>query len=150
MSENLHSRHETGMEELLSPEPSATDPSAEIEALVPGWAHSCLNVASIQASLEFYKGLGLKLIEDHQEQGWAILGLDQPRYFRLAMFQGHISTNLLNFRGADIHALADRLSRAGYALSKPARREEDGSDSFELLDPDGNVIYFNTFPGEEP
>ncbi len=115
-----------------------------------GWLHVCLAVADIGASVSFYERLGLTLIEDHRPEGWSILGANEPGYFRVALFQGHIERNLINFRGEEITALADRLRGADIVLNKEPRIEADGSASFEVRDPDDNVIYFNTLPGETP
>ncbi|MDA1329993.1 MAG: VOC family protein [Chloroflexi bacterium] len=106
---------------------------------------SCLNVADLQASLEFYSALGFKIIENHRAENWAVL---QHNNLALCLFQGHIERNMMNFRGADIQEIAAQIESKGLELSKPAHQEEDGSWSAEIIDPDGNVIYFNTFPDE--
>jgi hypothetical protein len=40
------------------------------------------------------------------------------------------------------------LLEQGIRFTKPAYIEHDGSWSAEAIDPDGNVIYFNTYPDE--
>ncbi len=111
-----------------------------------GWFELCLNVKNLEASLDFYKRLGFKAVAEFNEEGFAVLTNGDAR---IALYQGHIERNILNFRGAPVFELAKELERRGFELSKPARTESDGSDSAEIIDPDGNVIYFNTFPGEK-
>lgn len=106
----------------------------------------CLNVAELGRSLEFYRRLGFEMIGGVIDEGWVII---RHGDCTLGLFQGHIERNLLNFRGGDVFAIAEALRAAGLKLSKEAHPEEDGSAAAEIFDPDGNCIYFNTFPGEE-
>ena len=66
----------------------------------------------------------------------------------LNLFEGHIENNLINFRGGDVAAIHAEAVAKGYQFSKSAEKESDGSWASELIDPDGNVIYLNTFPDE--
>lgn len=110
-----------------------------------GEHYPCLNVKSLQRSIEFYQKLDFKIIEDHQSENWAVL---QHNNMALCLYQGHIDKNLINFRGGDIQAIHEEATSRGLQFSKPAIHHSDGSWSAELLDPDGNVIFFNTFPDE--
>jgi hypothetical protein len=65
------------------------------------------------------------------------------------LYAGHIDSNLLNFRGGDVFAIAAELKKRGLEFSQDAYREADGSMGAIMKDPDGNVIYFNTFPEEQ-
>lgn len=105
----------------------------------------CLDVRDIHASIDFYRKLDFTVTDDHTDDGWAML---QHRGFVLCLFQGHIDRNLMNFRGGDIEEIAAVLKERGIELSKGPEVEKDGSWSAEVKDPDGNVIYFNTFPAE--
>jgi predicted lactoylglutathione lyase len=105
----------------------------------------CLNVQDIQLSVRFYEQLGFQRVEEHLDEGWAVL---KQNNCVLSLYEGHIERNLLNFRGADIPQLETTLMEHGLTLSKPAQKEPDGSWSAELKDPDGNVIYLNTFEEE--
>lgn len=105
----------------------------------------CLNVSHIQTSLEFYRKLGFEQTGGDIDDGWAII---KHGDCTLGLYQGHIAVNLLNFRGGDVFEIARYLESQGLEMKKDAFVETDGSTAAEILDPDGNVIYFNTFPGE--
>ena len=105
----------------------------------------CLNVKNIHDSMDYYMKLGFKIREDHQADNWAVL---QHNNMVLCLFQGHIDVNLINFRGGDIEAIVSMATERGVKFTKSAHIENDGSWSAETVDPDGNVIYFNTFSEE--
>lgn len=111
-----------------------------------GEFHLCLNVADLERSIDFYRKLGFEMVDDHRGDHWAVM---RHGNLILGLFEGHIDRNLLNFRGGDVEAIAREATDRGLDLSKPARREPDGSWSAELVDPDGNVVYLNTFPSEQ-
>jgi hypothetical protein len=92
--------------------------------------------------LEFYQKLDFKIIEDRQPENRAVL---QHNNMVLCIYQGHIENNLINFRGGDIDAIHKEAAARGLRFSKPAKKHPDGSWSAEVVDPDGNVIFFNTF-----
>ena len=105
----------------------------------------CLNVENLDNSVDYYLKLGFKMREDHREENWAVL---QHNNMVLCLYQGHIERNLINFRGGDIEAIIKIASERGIRFTKPTHIEHDGSLSAETIDPDGNVIYFNTYPDE--
>ncbi|MDQ3023800.1 MAG: VOC family protein [bacterium] len=106
----------------------------------------CLNVKELRRSLEFYETLGFKRTGGTVADGWAII---ETGNCRIGLYEGHIESNLINFRGGDVFALAAELKKRGLAFSQDAYREPDGSAGAILPDPDGNVVYFNTFPEEQ-
>ena len=106
----------------------------------------CLNVTDVRRSLEFYETLGFKRVGGNIADGWAIL---ENNNCRLGLYAGHIESNLLNFRGGDVFAICEELKGRGLEFSQDAYREPDGSAGAILKDPDGNVVYFNTFPEEQ-
>jgi predicted lactoylglutathione lyase len=110
-----------------------------------GEHYPCLNVKSLQQSIEFYLKLDFKIIEDHSSENWAVL---QHNNMALCLYQVHIETNLINFRGGDIDAIYKEASARGLKFEKPARIHPDGSSNATIHDPDGNCIFFNTFPDE--
>ena len=120
--------------------------SQKHKQLTLGRFEFCLDVADIKKSLGFYKKLGFKERQGNIEQGWMVI---EHSNCILGLYQGHIDTNLLNFRGADVFAIAEALKSRGLTFKKGAHIEPDKSAAAEILDPDGNVIYFNTAPGEE-
>lgn len=105
----------------------------------------CLNVRDLEASIAFYRKLDFGMVEDHRDEGWAVM---QHNNMVLCLYQGHIQRNLINFRGGDVQSIARELELRGLRLEKPAEKQADGSWSAEVVDPDGNHIFFNTFPDE--
>ena len=85
------------------------------------------------------------MVEDQRQENWAIL---KHNNLILSLYQGHIQQNLINFRGGDIEAIAREIAAQGIDFSIPATKHPDGSWSAEVCDPDGNKIFFNTFPAE--
>lgn len=110
-----------------------------------GEFYPCLNVQDLEASVAFYQKLGFTITNDQRQDNWAVL---QHNNMALCLFQGHIVENLINFRGGDIKSIVKKASAEGLTFDKPAAQESDGSWSAEVRDPDGNVIYFNTFEDE--
>ena len=64
-----------------------------------GSYYPCLNVETLTESMEFYLKLGFIIREDHRDENWAVL---MHNNMVLCLYQGHIDTNLINFRGGDI------------------------------------------------
>ena len=110
-----------------------------------GEHYPCLNVQDLVLSIEFYQKLDFAITGDHRSDNWAVL---KHNNMALCLYQGHIDENLINFRGGDVEAIHKEATARGLAFTKPARLEPDGSWSAEIRDPDGNSIYFNTFPDE--
>ncbi len=110
-----------------------------------GEHYPCLNVQDLARSIEFYERLDFTIIDDHRSENWAVL---QHNNMALCLFQGHIDENLINFRGGDIEAIHKEATARGLEFTKPTRLHPDGSWSAEIRDPDGNSIFFNTFPDE--
>jgi catechol 2,3-dioxygenase-like lactoylglutathione lyase family enzyme len=104
-----------------------------------------LNVADLDASKKFYEILGFKVAGGNEAEGWLILTNNS---LTIGIYQGHVPANAMNFRGRDVFAIAEELENCGLALEKPAETESDGSAGAWLKDPDGNLIYLNTAPGE--
>lgn len=110
-----------------------------------GEHYPCLKVKNLAESIDFYQKLDFNLLEDHQAETWAVL---QHNNMVLCLYQDHIDTNLINFRGGDIESIQKEAVARGLEFSKPATKNPDGSWSAEICDPDGNVIFFNTYPEE--
>ena len=105
----------------------------------------CLNVADLARSIAFYAKLDFAMVADHSPDNWAVM---QHNNMVLCLYQGHIERNLINFRGGDIQEIEREVKARGLTFEKPAAQQADGSWSAELRDPDGNPVFFNTFPHE--
>ena len=105
----------------------------------------CLNVKSLDTSYVFYAKLGFVQTGGKITDGWAVMGDGENELY---LFQGHIASNTLNFRGGNVFAIAEALKERGLEMESDAETESDGSDGAWIKDPDGNDIYFNTSPEE--
>ncbi|MEZ5339136.1 MAG: VOC family protein [bacterium] len=112
-----------------------------------GWLHYCLNVADIERSCDFYEKLGFLQVDGDRSQGWAIL---HNAGTELALYcgQGVEGETTLNFRGANIDELAERVRIAGIAFHTEPKTNGQGSGSFMLEDPAGNRLFMDTAPDE--
>ncbi|WP_397383333.1 VOC family protein [Prosthecobacter sp.] len=100
-----------------------------------------LAVSDIKASLAFYEALGFKRVEGAEAEKWVVVAQSD---LRIGLYQGHVDANSLTFFGGDIEAIAVKLHEAGFELKQSPETEEDGSSGAKAVDPDGNLIYFNT------
>ena len=105
----------------------------------------CLNIKDLAKSIAFYEKLEFKMIEDHRDENWAVM---QHNNMVLCLYQEILEKDLINFRGGDVDAIYKEAAARGLEFIKPAQQHDDGSWSAELLDPDGNSIFFNTYPDE--
>ncbi len=121
-------------EPSLPPNPDAPPPDLGNFVL-------CLNVTDLSASRDFYGRLGFDEIGGDPSDGWCMLRRDT---LELHIFQGHITSTVLNFRDADVALAAEAIKARGIALEVEAHVEEDGTTGAWLRDPDGNSIYLNT------
>ena len=101
----------------------------------------CLNVADLMKSVEFYQDLGFVPIRGSMSDGWCVMA---SSVVTIALYEGHIPVNQLNFRGQDVFSLAKELESKGLKFITKANIEPDGSMGAVLVDPDGNQIYLNT------
>ena len=106
----------------------------------------CLKVKHLGKSTDFYKKLGFDNSRFEPDIGMSILKNDE---ITLALYDKYIDETILNFRGGDVFKIAESLKSKGLTFESEATIEEDGSKGAMLRDPDGNLIYFNTAPGEE-
>ena len=106
----------------------------------------CLSVKDMKASFDFYQGLGFERKDGGLEKGYVVLAKDETRIGLYA----HDEPLMLNFRGANLYDVADQLRSNGMADVPEVEVERDGSTGFQMSDPDGNIIYFNTEEGHDP
>ncbi len=104
----------------------------------PGRFELCLKVKDFAASVEFYKKLGFEETVDWKKSGFASLSNGS---LTISLYKDDINSNILNFRGGDVEKIAN-------SLGIKSETETDGSVGAWITDPDGNMIYFNTMPGE--
>lgn len=100
-----------------------------------------LNVADLAKSLSFYQALGFTAIEGKESEGWLVIQQDG---IRIGLYAENVAPNSLTFFGGDVEAIARKLHEAGVALESDPTEEADGTMGAKVLDPDGNLIYFNS------
>lgn len=109
----------------------------------------CLSVNDVASSAAFYERMGMVAEGGAAKQGYMIFNVVAPRDYRIGLYHNsHIDEHLINFRGADVFATAERLKGEGLEFERGPEHESDGSDGLRLRDPDNNLIYFNTAPEE--
>jgi catechol 2,3-dioxygenase-like lactoylglutathione lyase family enzyme len=112
-----------------------------------GWFELCLTVKDIARSVVFYHKLGFRQAGGTIGERCVIM---QYGACRIALYQGYLENNLLNFRGGDVMEIAQRLEERGIAAKRPPSEDEEGNQSFLIEDPDGNRVYFVHHAGEPP
>lgn len=116
-----------------------------IGRLLLGHAQLCLNVKNLKHSLAFYTKLGFRRVGGNPKHNYVIL---QNGYWQVGLFQGHISKNLVNFRGGDVAKLCATLKKKGIKPRRDATVGEGGGVDALIDDPDGNTLYLDTTPEE--
>lgn len=106
----------------------------------------CLRVKDLKKSTEFYKALGFENTKYEPEVGMSIM---KRNGLTFALYDRYITETTLNFRGGDVFKITAALKQRGFKFESDVTIEPDGSQGASLRDPDGNLIYFNTAPGEE-
>jgi catechol 2,3-dioxygenase-like lactoylglutathione lyase family enzyme len=116
----------------------------------------CLACDDLEATMAFYRKLGMVLAGGDPEKGWAILGrVDHPVEYGqrmittcLSLFQGMIPVDTVNFRGGSVGAIAEVLAERGVDLKDGVVTSEDGGEYLQIEDPDGRPVLFDTSPPE--
>jgi len=104
-----------------------------------------LKVADVSVSLAFYLKLGFHLAEGNSKDGVVVV---QNGVCRIALYQGRLAENSLNFRGEDVSVITEQLQASGVEFTKPPFTDAKGGTAALLHDPDGNAIYLGSDPGE--
>ena len=105
-----------------------------------------LKVANLSVSLAFYLKLGFILVEGNTKDGLLVV---QNGVCRIALYQGRLAENLLNFHSGDVSSIAERLQATGVEFTKPPFTNATGETTALLHDPDGNAIYLGSYPGKD-
>lgn len=124
-----------------------------------GFCNLCLQTGRLDETVAFYRGLG-----------FGPTGEDAPG-LRVSLAKGpdvltfmtFLEGDVINFRGAHIHALMTELRAAGVRVTGYNRRPdqqplmvdetgvplpENACGHFTVYDPDGQELFFNTHPWE--
>ncbi|HEY1743382.1 MAG TPA: VOC family protein [Granulicella sp.] len=105
-----------------------------------------LKVADVNVSLAFYRKLGFQWAGGDTKDGIVVV---QNGACRIALFQGYLAENLLNFVGGDVSTIAGQLQAAGVEFTKPPFTDATGKTTALLRDPDGNAIYLGFYPDKD-
>lgn len=112
-----------------------------------GWFELCLKVADIAAAFAFYQKLGFRHAGGTIGERCVVM---QYQNCRIALYQGYLETNMLNFRGGNVVEIAQWLEERGISGKTAPSEDEEGNQSYLVQDPDGNRIYFVLDPHETP
>lgn len=113
-----------------------------------GWCDFCLRVNDVATSRAFYADLGFWRVEGADEEGWSVLSNGETR---LGLFSAKFMDDdafSLNFRGGDVVGIAEHLVSQGRTLLSGPKVGANGGASASLRDPDGNLIFLDSAPGE--
>ena len=108
----------------------------------------CLRVRDFAISRSFYGALGFVMVEGEPERGWGIFVSDGARIglFVEGFMNGEPFT--LNFRGGCIPDILESLAKQQIEPTNPPVLIDRRAGSFRLHDPDGNLIFIDSAPGE--
>ena len=119
-----------------------------------GLRHLALRVTDMAKSRAFYEGLlGMKVVWEPDPQnlylssGTDNLALHQISANELATYRRDHGQFLDHFgfivpSPLEVERWHETMQQAGVTIVKPPKRHRDGSASFYLADPDGNVVQF--------
>jgi len=134
--------------------------SEEKQAPLRGLRHLALKVSDIGKSRRFYEGvLGMRIVwEPDPENLYLSLGSDNLALHQIQSGEALAaeSGQRLDHFGfvaeneSIVDAMARKMEAAGVPIIKPAKRHRDGSYSFYMADPDGNLIQILYEPNISP
>jgi catechol 2,3-dioxygenase-like lactoylglutathione lyase family enzyme len=117
-----------------------------------GLRHLALRVTDIQKARDFYQGLlGMKTVWEpdpenvYLSSGQDNLALHQIPNAELAQYRQGIGQFMDHFgflieKPEQVEEIFKKMETAGVRIIKPVKQHRDGSVSFYMADPDGNVI----------
>jgi catechol 2,3-dioxygenase-like lactoylglutathione lyase family enzyme len=127
-----------------------------------GLRHLALRVTDMARARGFYEGLlGMNVVWEpdpenvYLSSGWDNLALHQVPKEELPAFENGPNQPLDHFgfivsSPEEVEAYHHKMAEAGVRIVKPLKRHRDGSHSFYMADPDGNVIQILYEPNISP
>lgn len=113
-----------------------------------GWFDVCLRVQDFEASSAFYSALGFRMVEGDPAASWGVFVRENSRIGLFGpQFMGEDSFSL-NFRGGCVPEIVMDLAQHGIQPISPAVILDGRSGSAKFRDPDGNLIFIDSAPGE--
>ena len=113
-----------------------------------GWLDVCLRVKDFGASQRFYEALGFRMVEGQPAEGWGVFVRDNARiglYIPEFLVDDSFT---LNFRGGNIPEVLEHLARHHIEPTGVPVLAGGQAGSLKLRDPDGNLIFVDSAPGE--
>ncbi len=104
-----------------------------------------LHVADLERSLAFYTRIPGATVEVHRPGLIAILRIGEGR---LGLLQRAAGRFHMEFEVNDLDALYETLHKAGIEPKGPPVRHPWGDRDFQVVDPDGFVLEFESAAGE--
>ncbi|MEA2626620.1 MAG: hypothetical protein QOD06_2665 [Candidatus Binatota bacterium] len=123
------------------------DSAGALPIATQGMAHLALRVADLERSAAFYRDVfGMRVAwQPDPDNVYLTSGRDNLALHRAAV-EPRSSTGALDHLGflvatpGEVFTAAEAVARSGIPLLRPARRHRDGSCSFYVEDPEGNVV----------
>lgn len=124
-----------------------------------GFYNLCLQTGRLDETVAFYRGLGFGPTGE-DAPGLRVSLAKEPDVLTFMTF---LEGDVINFRGAHIHALMTEMRAAGVRVTDHNRRAdqqplmvdetgvplpENACGHFTVYDPDGQELFFNTHPWE--
>ena len=106
-----------------------------------GYHVYCINAKDLATSKAFYQKLGFDYIEKYSSEKRAVM---RHNDIHIALFQGVIPQNCLNFRGGDIQEIVKEAKGNGLKFDQEAEELPDKTWHARIFDPDGNEIFLHT------
>jgi catechol 2,3-dioxygenase-like lactoylglutathione lyase family enzyme len=127
-----------------------------------GLRHLALRVTDMARARKFYQGLlGMTVVWEPDPEnvyltsGWDNLALHVMPKEEAAVFDASKGQSMDHFgfiaeSPEVVRVFEERMKKAGVRIVKPFKRHRDGSSSFYMADPDGNVIQILYEPHISP
>ena len=79
-----------------------------------------LNVKNLEESREFYRRLGFRAYDDHQDDNWVIM---RHAHVTIGLFQGMFDKNIMTFNPPDARAVQAELKANGVEIDRETEGE---------------------------